>query len=152
LDEKGGVLPDDINYVVCTHGHSDHVGNLNLFPDATFIVSYDVSKKDEYTVHRFEDGLPYKIDDGENVNYNFHNYASLGTSMGVPGGGGGDKQSQSGKIRFIVGQYWLIIKINGTNSVNFVGNYVNFVKFLRKIFFDNAGTIRKSRANFFPPP
>jgi hypothetical protein len=26
-----------------------------------------------------------------------------------------------------VGQYWLIIKINGTNSVNFVGNSVNFV-------------------------
>jgi hypothetical protein len=31
-----------------------------------------------------------------------------------------------------------------------VGN--NFGKFLQKIFFDNAGTIRKSRANFFPPP
>jgi hypothetical protein len=28
----------------------------------------------------------------------------------------------------------------------------NFGKFLRKIVFDNAGTIRKSRANFFPPP
>ena len=56
----------------------------------------------------------------------------------------------------------------GTNSVNFVGNMLskgifrnhffpppvdnNFGKFLRKIFFDNAGTIRKSRANFFPPP
>ena len=38
-----------------------------------------------------------------------------------------DKQSQSGNIRFTVGQYWLIIKINGTNSVNFVGNSVNFV-------------------------
>jgi hypothetical protein len=25
------------------------------------------------------------------------------------------KQSQSGNIRFTVGQYWLIIKINGTN-------------------------------------
>jgi hypothetical protein len=37
------------------------------------------------------------------------------------------KQSQSGNIRFTVGQYWLIIKINGTNSVNFVGNSVNFV-------------------------
>ena len=37
------------------------------------------------------------------------------------------KQSQSGDIRFTVGQYWLIIKINGTNSVNFVGNSVNFV-------------------------
>ena len=53
--------------------------------------------------------------------------------MGVPGGGGGSppsllgKQSQSGNIRFTVGQYWPIIKINGTNSVNFVGNSVNFV-------------------------
>jgi hypothetical protein len=42
--------------------------------------------------------------------------------MGVPG-----KQSQSGNIRFTVGQYWLIKKINGTNSVNFVGNSVSFV-------------------------
>ena len=56
--------------------------------------------------------------------------------MGVPGGGGGrqpppcslGKKSQLGNIRFTVGQYWrLIIKINGTNSVNFVGNSVNFV-------------------------
>ena len=56
--------------------------------------------------------------------------------MGVPGGGAAapppppsllGKQSQSGNIRFTVGQYWLIIKINGTNSVNFVGNSVNFV-------------------------
>ena len=52
--------------------------------------------------------------------------------MGVPGGGGRQppsllgKQSQSGNIRFTVRQYWLIIKINGTNSVNFVGNSVNF--------------------------
>jgi hypothetical protein len=57
-------------------------------------------------------------------------------SMGVPGGGGGGggrpsphsllgKQSQSGNIRFTVGQYWLIIKINGTNSVNFVGNMLS---------------------------
>jgi hypothetical protein len=39
------------------------------------------------------------------------------------------KQSQSGNICFTVGQYWLIIKINGTNSVYFaiVGNSVNFV-------------------------
>ena len=37
------------------------------------------------------------------------------------------KQSQSGNIRFTVGQYWLIIKINGTNSVNFGRNSVNFV-------------------------
>ena len=50
---------------------------------------------------------------------------------GVPGGGAEGaaapppsllgKQSQSGSIRFTVGQYWLIIKING----NFVGNMLS---------------------------
>jgi hypothetical protein len=38
------------------------------------------------------------------------------------------KQSKSGNIRSIVGQYWLIIKENGTNCVNFVRNCVNFVE------------------------
>ena len=60
--------------------------------------------------------------------------------MGVPGEGGGSPPvcwtnkasraifaSQSGNIRFTVGQYWFIIKINGTNSVNFVGSSVNIV-------------------------
>jgi hypothetical protein len=70
--------------------------------------------------------MPVTIKDYSNIN------------MGVPGGGGGGggsppppsllgKQSQSSDIRFTVGQYWLIIKINGRNSVNFVGNSVNFV-------------------------
>ncbi|CAB3987822.1 Hypothetical predicted protein [Paramuricea clavata] len=63
LDKKGGMLPISIDYVVCTHGHSNHVGNLNLFSDATFIMSYYVSMKDEYTVYPFKDGLSYKIDD-----------------------------------------------------------------------------------------
>ncbi|NXX24027.1 MBLC1 protein, partial [Podargus strigoides] len=27
-----GVSPHDVTHVICTHGHSDHVGNLNLFP------------------------------------------------------------------------------------------------------------------------
>ena len=59
-------------------------------------------------------------------------------SMGVPGGGvvGASppsllgKQSQSGNIRSTVGgggEYWLIIKKNGKNSVNFVGNCVIYV-------------------------
>ena len=63
-----------------------------------------------------------------------HNTYSWVYRAGGGGGGGGGsppsllgKQSQSGNIRFTVGQYWLIIKINGTNSVNFVGNSVNFV-------------------------
>jgi hypothetical protein len=38
------------------------------------------------------------------------------------------KQRQSGNIRFTVGQYWLIIKITGTNYVNFVVNLVMYGK------------------------
>ena len=51
------------------------------------------------------------------------------------GGGGGSppppqfvgQTKPVGQYSLTVGQYWLIIKINGTNSVNFVGNSVNFV-------------------------
>ncbi|NXU80344.1 MBLC1 protein, partial [Oreotrochilus melanogaster] len=28
-----GLSPRDVTHVVCTHGHSDHAGNLNLFPE-----------------------------------------------------------------------------------------------------------------------
>jgi len=58
--KKEGLRPRDIDYVVCTHGHSDHIGNNNLFPSATFIVSYDVSKKDLYTFHDFR-AASYRI-------------------------------------------------------------------------------------------
>jgi glyoxylase-like metal-dependent hydrolase (beta-lactamase superfamily II) len=37
-----GLQPFDIDYVVCTHGHSDHVGNLNLFPHSVHIVGHDI--------------------------------------------------------------------------------------------------------------
>jgi glyoxylase-like metal-dependent hydrolase (beta-lactamase superfamily II) len=60
--EKEGLAIDDIHYVVCTHGHSDHVGNNNLFPNATFVVSYDISNGDLYTFHDFSI-QPYVIDD-----------------------------------------------------------------------------------------
>ena len=55
-----------------------------------------------------------------------------GGGRGVGGGSASPpsllgKQSQSGNIRSTVGQYWLIIKKNGTDSVSFVGNCVNFV-------------------------
>ncbi|MEM7813471.1 MAG: MBL fold metallo-hydrolase [Candidatus Aenigmatarchaeota archaeon] len=57
-----GLSPEDINYVVCTHGHSDHIGNLNLFRNAIHIVSYDIAEKDVYTFHPFASGIPFKID------------------------------------------------------------------------------------------
>jgi glyoxylase-like metal-dependent hydrolase (beta-lactamase superfamily II) len=62
-----GLTPADIDYVICTHGHSDHVGNVNLFPQATLIVSYDICDGDLYTLHPFAEGQAYKIDDEVDV-------------------------------------------------------------------------------------
>jgi hypothetical protein len=86
------------------------------------------------------------------------------------------KQSQSGNIRFTVGQYSLIIKINGTNSVNcgkfcqFCAKYAilqeffvitpssppppadnNLGKFLRKIFLTTRAQSEKVGQISFRP-
>ena len=66
---KEKLEPNNIDYVICTHGHSDHVSNNNVFPQATFIVSYDISKGDEYTFHNFAKQGPYKIDDDIEIVY-----------------------------------------------------------------------------------
>ncbi|XP_062513904.1 metallo-beta-lactamase domain-containing protein 1-like [Corticium candelabrum] len=60
---ENGIRPQDVNLVVCTHGHSDHVGNLNLFENATMIVSYDISRGHEYTTFPFKNDMTYKVDD-----------------------------------------------------------------------------------------
>jgi len=62
-----GLRPNDVDYVVCTHGHSDHTGNNNLFPDATLLLSYDVCRGDLYTFHDFAHGQPYIIDENIEV-------------------------------------------------------------------------------------
>ncbi|XP_071482065.1 metallo-beta-lactamase domain-containing protein 1-like [Diadema antillarum] len=58
---KAGVGVDDISHVIGTHGHSDHIGNLNLFPGATHIVGWDICHGDHYTSHSFSEGNPYEI-------------------------------------------------------------------------------------------
>lgn len=37
--------PNDISYLICTHGHIDHIGNLNLFKNAKVILDHDVATK-----------------------------------------------------------------------------------------------------------
>jgi glyoxylase-like metal-dependent hydrolase (beta-lactamase superfamily II) len=60
-----GVDPDEIQWVVNTHGHLDHVGNNNLFPQATFILDSDLAKDGEYWTHDFRQGpLTIASDDG----------------------------------------------------------------------------------------
>jgi glyoxylase-like metal-dependent hydrolase (beta-lactamase superfamily II) len=54
---------EDIQYVICTHCHSDHCGNLNLFTKAVHIVGFDICQQDQYYLHDFKQGIPYEIDD-----------------------------------------------------------------------------------------
>eukprot|EP00066_Takifugu_rubripes_P003878 XP_003966816.1 PREDICTED: metallo-beta-lactamase domain-containing protein 1 [Takifugu rubripes] len=53
----------DVSFVIGTHGHSDHVGNLNLFPSATTIVGYDVNQGDRYLPNKLAEGQAYSIDE-----------------------------------------------------------------------------------------
>ena len=48
------VRPEDIHYVVCTHGHPDHVGNINLFTKAMLIMGYSIQFEDQYFLHDFK--------------------------------------------------------------------------------------------------
>jgi glyoxylase-like metal-dependent hydrolase (beta-lactamase superfamily II) len=38
---KIGVTPDDVKYVVCSHLHLDHGGNVSRFPNSTIVVQKD---------------------------------------------------------------------------------------------------------------
>ncbi|KAJ6654880.1 hypothetical protein lerEdw1_006351 [Lerista edwardsae] len=60
-----GVAPRDVRHVVCTHGHSDHVGNLNLFPEAELIVGTDRSLPGgRYLPTGLRQGLPHALHAG----------------------------------------------------------------------------------------
>ncbi|XP_060922413.1 metallo-beta-lactamase domain-containing protein 1 [Limanda limanda] len=61
--KERGLEPGDINLVVGTHGHSDHIGNLGLFPTALTIVGYDISEGDTYRPNRLAEGLAYTVDE-----------------------------------------------------------------------------------------
>ena len=56
-----GIRCEDVDYIVCTHGHSDHVGCNYLFKNALHIVGNCLSKQDMYYNHDFKE--PYTIDE-----------------------------------------------------------------------------------------
>lgn len=64
---RRGLCPEDIDYVVSTHGHSDHTGNNNLFLKAKHIVGFSVSFKETYYLHPFDKGVEYKLCDDVQV-------------------------------------------------------------------------------------
>jgi glyoxylase-like metal-dependent hydrolase (beta-lactamase superfamily II) len=54
--------PQQIQYVIYTHGHIDHVGNSNLFPQATFIAGRDRAIGDRYAQLDYSTG-PLRLAD-----------------------------------------------------------------------------------------
>ncbi|MEE6526862.1 hypothetical protein FKM82_027781, partial [Ascaphus truei] len=81
-----GVSPADITHVVCTHGHSDHVGNLNLFHQAEILVSYDLWRGGFYVAHDFIGGQPYPLPGGEGLEViPTPGHTGSDTSLLVPG-------------------------------------------------------------------
>ncbi|KAK2852101.1 hypothetical protein Q5P01_008377 [Channa striata] len=58
-----GLEPGDVNLVVGTHGHSDHIGNLGLFPAAKLIVGWDISEGDTYCPSGLAEGHAYCVDE-----------------------------------------------------------------------------------------
>ncbi|KAG7310937.1 hypothetical protein JYU34_003777 [Plutella xylostella] len=65
--KKHNLKPEDIHYVVSTHGHSDHTGNNNLFLKAKHIVGFSISFHDKYYLHPFEKGEDYVINESVKV-------------------------------------------------------------------------------------
>ncbi|XP_003230719.1 LOW QUALITY PROTEIN: metallo-beta-lactamase domain-containing protein 1 [Anolis carolinensis] len=60
-----GVSPGEVRHVVCTHGHSDHAGNLNLFPSAQLVVGTDVCLPGgRYLPSGLRQGLPFALHEG----------------------------------------------------------------------------------------
>lgn len=58
------LTPNDINWVICTHGHSDHIGCNYLFQQAKHIVGFCYSYKDIYYECSFASGQEMQIDEG----------------------------------------------------------------------------------------
>lgn len=63
-----GVGPGDVTLVVGTHGHSDHIGNLGLFPGAALLVSHDFCLPGGlYLPHGLGEGRPLQLGPGLEV-------------------------------------------------------------------------------------
>lgn len=60
--QENRLTPDDITWVVSTHGHSDHLGNNNLFLKAKHIVGTNISQRNRYFIHDFT-SAPYRLSD-----------------------------------------------------------------------------------------
>lgn len=66
--QEHALEPKDINYVVCTHGHSDHTGCNYLFTNAEWhFVGSCMSRRNKYPEYNWE--LPFQLLDDVQIIY-----------------------------------------------------------------------------------
>jgi glyoxylase-like metal-dependent hydrolase (beta-lactamase superfamily II) len=68
LDELArlGVKPDDVKYVAISHSHPDHIGNVELFPQATLLVQkLEYAWPNQDGSPRFQPAHPVKKIEGD---------------------------------------------------------------------------------------
>lgn len=46
-----GVSPEQVDFVVITHPHPDHSGNINLFPNAQVIMAHEIVRGPVFAIH-----------------------------------------------------------------------------------------------------
>lgn len=54
--KRHGLTCNDVDFLVCTHGHSDHIGNNNLFLKAKHVMGGAINFKDVYDINSFKTG------------------------------------------------------------------------------------------------
>lgn len=66
---KYGLKSEDIDFAICSHGHVDHIGNLNYFPNATIIIGTEIMRHGGVVKHHFSESNPFVIDENVRVIY-----------------------------------------------------------------------------------
>lgn len=71
------VHQDDIDYLVCSHSHPDHIGNINLFTQATkHFIGTSVYARDVYDLDCFQPTGSYKFKTKRDVEVDVVQYES----------------------------------------------------------------------------
>lgn len=56
-----GLHTEDIDILIGTHGHPDHIGNLNLFLKSKHYIGFSIYQNDCYEAHPYKDDVPLKL-------------------------------------------------------------------------------------------
>ncbi|KAI0984748.1 hypothetical protein GJ496_009387 [Pomphorhynchus laevis] len=59
---------NSITHLICTHGHSDHCGNINIFNNLQFcLIGYDCNIGDQFYSNRLSSGEPLTIPENDEL-------------------------------------------------------------------------------------